>query len=124
MILVDTSVWIQLYRKRNAPLGERVWALVGENEAATCGQIYIEFLSGFKKKDEFAFYEERLSRFPWLETNQKVFQVAAKIAAKHRGLGLGDAMIAASALVWKVPLLTLDKGFRAARIDGLKIEDE
>ncbi len=123
MVLIDTSVWIQLYRKKTVPIGERVWALVGENEAAICGQVYTEFLSGFKKKDEFAFFEEKLSRFPWLETNQKIFQTAAKILVNHKGLGLGDAIIAATALVWNVPLLTLDKGFHNAQIDGLKIED-
>ena len=38
MVLVDTSGWISLYRRRNNEVGEKMWRVVARNEAALCGQ--------------------------------------------------------------------------------------
>lgn len=45
MVLVDTSVWISLYRRRGSEVGERLWQLVARNEAAICGQVWVEFIA-------------------------------------------------------------------------------
>ena len=47
MVLVDTSIWIALYRKRGVEIGQKIWMLAARNEAAISGQIWVEFLGGF-----------------------------------------------------------------------------
>ena len=48
MVLVDTSIWISLYRRKDAEIGQLIWALTARNEAAITGQIWVEFLGGFR----------------------------------------------------------------------------
>ena len=44
MVLVDTSIWINLCRKKTTEIGQKIWTLVGRNDAAVCGQVWVEFL--------------------------------------------------------------------------------
>lgn len=64
MVLIDTSVWISLYLKKATSLGEFIWSLGAKNEAAICGQVWVEFLGGFRKKEEFEHFETLLKGFP------------------------------------------------------------
>ncbi|MBI2335438.1 MAG: PIN domain-containing protein [Deltaproteobacteria bacterium] len=121
MVLVDTSVWISLFRKENDKLGQKMWVLISENRAAFCGQVWVEFIGGFRKETERREHEKALRSFPFLETNLKAYQLAAHLLAKYPHLGSGDAIIAATALENKVPLLTLDKDFFTISTEGLKL---
>ena len=41
MVLVDTSIWINLCRKKTPEIGQKIWTLVGRNDAAVCGQVWV-----------------------------------------------------------------------------------
>ena len=66
MVLVDTSIWISLYRKGNAEIGEKLWALAAANQAAVCGQVWVEFLGGFRRVSERREHATSLKSFPFL----------------------------------------------------------
>ncbi len=119
MVLVDTSVWISLYRKEAAEIGQKMWALVTGNQAAFCGQVWVEYLGGFRKEGERRKHEKALKEFPFLETSRSAFDQAADLLAQYPFLGYGDAIIAATAIDRKTPLFTLDKGFRKLAPEGL-----
>lgn len=121
MVLVDTSVWINLYRKENAILGQRMWSLVAENLAALCGQVWVEYLGGFRKEEERKVNEMALLEFPFLETSQQAYQRAAHLLGRYPRLGAGDAIIAATSLETNSPLFTLDKNFYPLAAEGLKL---
>lgn len=121
MVLIDTSVWISLYRKKETALGEHVWALTAKNEAAVCGQVWVEFLGGFKQEAERERFEKSFLAFPFLETPLEAYQNAARLLAHYRKLGAGDVIIAATAIESDCELLTLDEAFRPLAREGLRL---
>src|SRR3990167_1566681 len=121
MILVDTSVWISLYRKENEEIGQKILALVTENEAALCGQIWVEYLGGFRNAFERKRHEKSLRNFPFIETTRKAYERAAELLATYPRLGSGDAIIAATSLTEKIPLFTIDKDFSVLIEEGIRL---
>lgn len=121
MVLVDTSIWISLYRREASEIGQRMWTLVTANQAALCGQIWVEYLGGFRKDTLRKEHEKALHKFPFLETTRAAFEKAAEILAHHTRLGAGDAIIAATAILNGSPLFTLDKDFLLLTSEGLKL---
>lgn len=121
MVLIDTSVWIALYRGAKTDLGERLWSLTTADTAAVCGQVWVEFLGGFRKEKQRLEFESSLRAFPFLETSRGAFEKAAELLAKHPRLGSGDAIIAATALTTRSSLLTLDHDFQVLVPEGLDL---
>ena len=120
MVLVDTSIWINLYRKRAAEIGQKIWMLVGRNDAAVCGQVWVEFLGGFRDETRRRKYEERLRAYPFLETPHKAYDIAVDLLASYPRLGAGDAIIAATAIANDAELWTADHDFDELVNDGLR----
>ncbi len=121
MVIVDTSVWISLYRQRDAEMGQMMWALAARNEAAVIGQIWVEFLGGFRERSKRIGYAEALQAYPFIETDRAAYVLAAELLAEHPRLGAGDAIIAATAIRSRVALWTIDRDFDELRGDGLKL---
>lgn len=119
MVLVDTSVWIALCRRESDTVGQKILALVSANGAALCGQVWVEYLGGFRKREERLFHEKALKNFPFIEQTRSVFEKAAELWSFHPRLGPGDAIIAATCIIAKTPLFTLDKDFFTLEGDGL-----
>jgi len=122
MVLIDTSVLIALYRRRSATLGQRLAQLANRNEAAVCGPVWVEFVGGFRSGERRRRIGHLLAAYPWLETSRRAFEQAAEWCATVRGIGPGDAVIAATAREHGATLLTLDRGFLALVGGGLKVE--
>lgn len=121
MVLVDTSIWIGLYRQRNSQIGELVWSLVAKNEAAICGQIYVEFIGGFRNQKTREEFSHSFLNFPFIEMTRSIYQLAAELLAQFPRLGAGDAIIAATAINSNTPLLTFDKDFLVLEKEGLQL---
>ncbi|MCC6273114.1 MAG: PIN domain-containing protein [Deltaproteobacteria bacterium] len=121
MVLVDTSVWIALFRQKDATLGKKMLSLIAANEAALCGQIWIEYLGGFRNEGMRKFHENALTAFPFLETTKEAFHLAADLLADHPRLGAGDAIIAATAISNEASLLSLDRDFHSLTRIGLRL---
>ena len=121
MVLVDTTIWIALYRSRALEIGQKIWMLVGRNEAAVAGQIWVEFLGGFRDRAKRHTYEEKLRAYPFLETTREAYDLAADLLAAHQRLGAGDAIIAATAITSDAALWTADRDFDELVTDGLRL---
>jgi predicted nucleic acid-binding protein len=121
MVLVDTSVWIALYRKRQSELGQTLWMLAARNEAAVSGQVWVEFLGGFRKQTVRSTYQTKLRAYPFLETTREAYDLAAELLAAHPRLGAGDAIIAATAITTRSALFTTDRDFDALTQAGLRL---
>ena len=121
MVLVDTSIWIALYRRRTAEVGQKIWMLVGRNEAAVSGQIWVEFLGGFRDQAVRSAYAEKLRAYPFLDTAREAYDLAANLLAGHPRLGAGDAIIAAAAITSNAALWTADRDFDQLVTDGLRL---
>lgn len=121
MVLIDTSIWISLYRREKAGIGDLLWSLVAKNEAAVCGHIFVEFLGGFRKEQDRKEFEKKFDAFPFLETSREAYRLAADLLALHPSLGSGDAIIGATAIMNQTPLMTHDKDFLSLRKQGLEL---
>ncbi len=121
MVLVDTNIWISLYRGRETSVGEMVSFLVSKNEAAICGQVFVEFIGGFRQREKRKEFGESFKQFPFLEATEKIFHLAAELLGEYPRLGAGDAVIAATALSYELPLLTFDKDFSILKAAGLRL---
>lgn len=121
MVLVDTSIWISLFRKKDAESGQKIWALTARNEAAVTGQVWVEFLGGFRDRVTRTAYAEKLRAYPFIETGRAAYDLAAELLADHPRLGAGDAIIAATAITSGAELWTADMDFHDLLPAGLHL---
>jgi predicted nucleic acid-binding protein len=105
MMLVDTSVWIDHFRRGNAQLKE---LLLG-NEAVIHPFIIGELACGLmKNRSEILGLLRELPMAVVAEHDEVLKLIEAK-ELYGKGIGLIDAHLIASALLTKIGLLTLDK---------------
>jgi predicted nucleic acid-binding protein len=125
MILVDTSVWIEVFRKRT---GFRIEDHVSLDDVVTCLPVVQEVLQGFQDENAYRRAHEAILSFPMLETPmpQGVFEDAVRLYRSARRAGFTirssfDCLIAACALRSNVEILHCDRDFAAlARISMLR----
>ena len=125
VVLVDTSVWIDVFRK---PARLRLADLVDVDEVVTVLPIVQEVLQGFREERAFAVAREAMLAFTILESplDADVFLEAAGLyrAARRAGLTVRsgvDCLIAACALRHDATVLHQDRDFDAlARVSALK----
>jgi predicted nucleic acid-binding protein len=105
VVLVDTSVWIEFLRKGYGPLDDAL----AEGEALTHPFVIGELACGGLR----AGHEVRrlVQRLPKVEeaTHDEVMAMVERRRLSGSGIGWIDAHLVASALIARVPLLTLDK---------------
>lgn len=118
-VLIDTSVWIDYFRKPDSETGEKVLKHLKRGSLSTCGVIVFEVLQGAADREEFAFLEENLKGLHFLEANEEVFFEAAKISYDLRKHGitlpLSDILIAALAMANHQTIWTKDQHFKKKR---------
>jgi predicted nucleic acid-binding protein len=125
MTLVDTSVWIQVFRQRN-PL--QLEGLVPLDEVAVCLPIIQEILQGFRDEHAFRVARAALLAMPIVESplGQDVFLEAADLFRRARRDGLTvrsavDCLIATCAIRNDLVVLHHDRDYSAlARISPLR----
>jgi predicted nucleic acid-binding protein len=125
MILVDTSIWVEVFR-RSRPLD--LEALVALDEIVTCLPVIQEILQGFDDEAQYRLARDAMLSFPVLEAplREEVFLEAAGLyrAARRAGVTVRssvDCLIAACAIRADVEVLHRDRDFRAlARVSPLR----
>ena len=115
MILVDTSIWIAIFRKKN-PL--RIENVVDFDEIATCLPVIQEVLQGFREERAYRSARDAMTAVPLIESlmEESLFIEAAGLyrAARRRGLTIRssvDCLIAACALRHDMPVFHKDRDF-------------
>lgn len=125
MILVDTSVWIEVFRSRH-PLD--LEAVVDFDDIATCLPVIQEVLQGFRDEAAFRRTREAMLSLPIVESPlaEDVFSRAVDLYRGVRRGGLTvrssiDCLIAACAIRHDLEILHRDRDFTAiARISALR----
>ncbi len=125
MILVDTSVWIEVFR-RNGPLD--LEAIVPFDDIVTCPPVVQEVLQGFGEDAVFLRASSAMMNLPMMENpmNIAVYDLAIELyrSARRRGITVrssADCLIAACALRNRVEVLHRDRDFAAlATVSGLR----
>lgn len=125
MILVDTSVWIEVFR-RDRPLD--LESIVDVGEVVTCPPIVQEVLQGMRDTSTFRLAREAMLAFPVLESPMPIelWLEAAHLYRTARAAGTTvrssvDCLIAACALRHDTEILHRDRDFaRLAPLTGLR----
>ena len=115
MVLVDTSVWVEVFRAR-API--TLEAIVEFDEIVTCLPVVQEVLQGFRDQRAFRTAREAMLALPIVESPLRaaVFDEAIDLYRTARRAGLTirsgvDCLIAACALRHSLTVLHHDRDF-------------
>jgi predicted nucleic acid-binding protein len=125
VFLVDTSAWIEVFRKGGLALDD----VAPLDEVVTCLPVIQEVLSGFRDERAYRTAKDALLSLPIVDApmSADVFVAAADLyrAARRRGLTVRsgvDCLIAASALRHGLTVAHRDRGFDAlARVAPLTV---
>ncbi len=129
MIVVDTSVWIDVLNARDAPQARRCVELLEDGAPlALTDVILTELLQGFRSEREAALVERHLRPFPVLRLETlDDFALAARLCRRARRAGVIvrktlDCLIAAPCVREGVPILHADDDFdRLASCTPLRV---
>jgi predicted nucleic acid-binding protein len=128
MVLVDTTVWVDLFGGRATPEVAQLERLLGEEvDLCTCGVILTEVLQGIRDDAEHRRTLSRFEAFLYLPMDRETFVRAADLyrSLRRRGITIRkpvDCMIAAVAMEHDVALLHRDRDFDPiAAHCGLKV---
>ena len=118
LVLVDTSAWIEFFRRGNSPVAEIVDRLLSEDLVATVGVIKAEIWQGARTEQEFRRLELMLGALTLLKDPPDLWKRVGELGfrlrrAGHTGIGIPDLLIAVAAQHWKIAILTLDRHFEA-----------
>jgi len=118
VIVVDTSVWIDVLNENGTPQAERCIQLIEDGEpVALTDVILTEILQGLRTEEEARLVESRLRAFPILRLDGlQDFVLAADLYRSARGAGVTirktlDCLIAAPCVRTGAPLLHADADF-------------
>lgn len=131
MILVDTSAWVEFDRATGSDVDRRLTDLIATtDDVAVTEPVVMEVVAGARDDRRATDLRRLMDRFELLRFDViSDFDGAATIYRTCRGSGVTprgmvDCMIAAVALRYRVPLLTVDVDLRrVAAIMGIAIDE-
>jgi predicted nucleic acid-binding protein len=128
VVLVDTSVWVEFFRR---PSRIDLPAVVDLDEVVTCLPVVQEVLQGFREEAAFALARDAMLALPLVEAplQQELFEEAVSLYRSARAAGLTvrssfDCLIAACALRHGLTVLHRDRDFDfLARVSPLRVRE-
>lgn len=128
MILVDTSVWVEVLKDKSGKVVQAFKARVSDEICALTRFTQLELLQGAKNEAEWRQLDEYLSTQYYLEASESTWRDAARIYFELRRKGVTvnspiDCCIGQLAMESKALLLHRDKDFeRIAKLRPLLSE--
>ena len=128
MVLVDTSVWVEFFRR---PSRIDLPTVVDLDEVVTCLPVVQEVLQGFREEAAFALARDAMLALPLVEAplRQELFEEAVSLYRRARAAGFTvrssvDCLIAACALRHGLTVLHRDRDFGClARVSALRARE-
>lgn len=116
MILVDSSVWIDLFRDADTPQTRRLETLRANEEVGVGDLVLVEVLRGFTSDGAFDRASRLMAGYPQITIGGHAIAVAAAThyrALRGRGVTVGtvDALIATRCIMDGHALLFSDRDF-------------
>jgi predicted nucleic acid-binding protein len=116
MILVDTSVWIEIFKDKTGKIVKAFQKTIGSDNYVMSRFNQLELLQGARDQNEWELLEDYLSTQYFLEATQDTWSKAARIYFELRRKGFTinspvDCCIAQVALEYGAILLHRDKDF-------------
>jgi hypothetical protein len=123
LVLVDTSVWIEYFRRKDELIEKEMDGLLRSEAVATAGLILAELRRGCRTPNQVRLMLDAMEPLVYLEIDRtswiKAGEIAAEADAHGYKLEVGDCLLAALVLRERCSLFTLDRDF--SHIPGLKL---
>jgi len=123
LILIDTSAWVEFFRGRG-DVADRVDQAIDGNTAAICGPVLTELGRGLLGRERKTVLN-LLDACIFLEQPPDLWRAAGDLGFLLRSKGVTvktmDLLIASHALFHQVPLLTIDRDFKAMVKPGIDL---
>jgi hypothetical protein len=117
-VLVDTSVWIEFFRKHE-PYHGALLKLLDADLVCCTGLIIGELMQGVKSERELSVISDFMHVFHFLPETPRLWEKTGRLAfsLRRKGvtIGLADCFIAVSTAEADAQLFTLDSHFEAVR---------
>ena len=115
-VLIDTSGWIDFFRKKDNPVFDLVAGYLRDRKAVGSGIIRLELLRGGKSLKELTIINELFTVIEMVDPNPESYRLAGELgyslAKKGETPGVVDLLIAQVAIENRLRLLTLDNHFK------------
>ena len=123
MVLVDTSVWIEYFDRKNPSVRGDLEALLRQGEVAIAGLVLAELRQGCRSTSQIRTLQQAMEPLPYLEADRDSWLRAGEIVAEGSAhgyqLGIADCLLAALAMRESSSIFTLDRDFE--RIPRLRL---
>ena len=122
MTLIDTSAWVEFFRRAGDPgVKGRVATYLDAGQAAVCGPIEFELLAG-ARPSEVADIRTAISFCSVLDFTEACWRRAADVehTLRERGVTVprDDIFVASTGLEYRVPIYACDEHFELMRTRG------
>ena len=115
-VLVDTSVWVDFFRKRNSAVSIKLREYLKLDQACYTGPIVVELYQGAKAQHEIEIFKELFDTITYVEITKKHFHdaglISQKAAREGRIFSTIDVILAVLAHDEELSLFSLDHHFR------------
>ena len=115
-VLVDTSVWIEFFRKKGAVVSSRLREILNVGQACYLGPIAVELYQGAKTRKEIQIVDQLLENIHYVEMTRAHYHhagiISRELARQGKTFSTIDMIIAVVALDEQLALFTLDSHFQ------------
>jgi hypothetical protein len=114
-VLIDTSVWIEFFRRSKPELTERIATLLKSGRAACTGIIALELVNGAKGRKELQALYDAFDTMTHVTADEATYMRAGRmgyeLARKGHAMSTVDLLISQIAIENNLSLMTLDEHF-------------
>ncbi len=115
-ILVDTSAWIEFFRKKESAISLMVREALNLNQACYAGPIAIELFQGAKTSKEVEIINQLFESIHYIEITRSHYhhagEISHKAARSGKSFSIIDLILAVLAHDEQLTLLSLDTHFK------------
>lgn len=112
MIIADTSIWIEFFRKSDRVIDDQMTTFIESNQIVALSVVFGELLQGVKDAREERVVLDFWKNLPKVDESD-LFIEAGKLSFRYKlfnaGVGLIDAYILAASRLYDLEILSLDK---------------
>lgn len=114
-VLLDTSAWLEFFKRGEGQVANAVYRLIQEDRAVLVGPVLAELLQSARSEKEKEKLRCALAPVKYIEADRRDWSLAGSLLAKLRRAGnavpLTDAIMAVLCVRHNLAILTLDQHF-------------
>jgi len=115
-VLIDTSVWIEYFRRKSSPIAEKVERILDKDEVFVPKIVIAELMQGSKSTKELSILEDFFDAFRIIDQKEdswvKAGNLSYQLKRKGKKIHLFDCYIAVIARDNECKIFTLNRQFR------------